>query len=97
MAGLGLEAYRGQQQAIIARGDVRASVDLITAPTLVMVGAHDRVTPPDCAAELHAAIPGSRLVVLEDCGHCPPMELPDVVNAMLDDWFTQHDAPAQAL
>lgn len=93
---LGLDAYRGQQHAIINRGDVRANLGLIRCPTLVVVGADDEVTPPDCAAELHAAIAGARLVTLAGCGHCPPLEQPAAVNTMLDDWFSRHDARVPA-
>lgn len=91
---LGFEAYRGQQQAIINRPDSRPMLRLVDCPTLVMVGDSDTVTPPECAHEIHAGVPGSRLVTVEQCGHCAPLEYPALVNAMLDDWCRSHDLPA---
>lgn len=88
---LGFEAYRGQQQAIIARPDSRPMLRLIDCPTLVMVGDSDTVTPPDCAREIHHGVPGSRLIVVDKCGHCAPLEYPALVNEVLDDWCRSHD------
>ncbi|MGD2124540.1 MAG: alpha/beta hydrolase [Desulfobacteraceae bacterium] len=53
----------------------------ITVPTLVMVGDKDRWTPPRFSRLLHAAIPDSRLYIVENAGHCLPLERPDLVNA----------------
>ena len=92
---LGYEAYRGQQQAIINRPDSRDMLSLIDCPTLVMVGDSDTVTPPDCAAEIHSRVPGSRLIVLPRCGHCAPLEYPDLVNDMLGQWCRSHDLAAE--
>lgn len=52
----------------------------IEAPTLIMVGDKDTRTPPRFSRLLHAAIPNSRLVIVEDGGHCLPLERPEQVN-----------------
>lgn len=62
---------------------------------LVLVGNQDPVTPPDCSWEIHEAVPDSRLMVVENCGHCAPLEYPALVNAQPDAWLAQH-GPAQA-
>jgi 3-oxoadipate enol-lactonase len=55
--------------------DTRSELDRITAPTLVMVGEHDVITPldsgPDGAGARYMAerIPRAELCVLEGCGH----------------------------
>jgi pimeloyl-ACP methyl ester carboxylesterase len=55
--------------------DTRAELERIAAPTLVMVGEHDVITPldagPDGAGARYLAerIPGAELCVLEGCGH----------------------------
>lgn len=89
---IGLEAYKGQQQAIINRPDARPILSLVDCPTLVIVGDSDTVTPPDCAREIHATIPGSRLEIIADCGHCAPLEYPALTNRLFDDWMraTEH-------
>ena len=52
----------------------------IGVPTLVMVGANDNRTPPRFSRLLEAAIPESRLVIVEGEGHCLPMECSERVN-----------------
>jgi pimeloyl-ACP methyl ester carboxylesterase len=52
-------------------------------PTLVIVGDRDRLTPPENARAIAAAIPGSRLLELRGAGHCTMLEQPDAVNAAL--------------
>lgn len=55
--------------------DVRAELPKITAPTLVMVGSEDVITPLDTgpdgagARAIAELIPGASLYVLEGCGH----------------------------
>lgn len=87
---LGFEAYRLQQQAIITRPDAASRMTAINCPTLVLVGDGDRVTPPDRAREIHRAIPHSRFEIIEDCGHCPPLEKPDLINRTLEQWIREH-------
>lgn len=93
---LGLEAYRGQLQAIIDRPDTRPMLKLVDCPTLVLVGDQDTVTPPECAREIHEAIPGSRFELIANCGHCAPLEYPQLVNQLLGDWLARHDVAAAA-
>lgn len=51
--------------------DLRARLACIAAPTLVLHGQYDRVTPPAAAAALAAAISGARRLELPRCGHAP--------------------------
>lgn len=53
----------------LSRFDVRDRLGDITAPTLIVAGRHDWVTPPGQAEDIHQRVPGSQLVVLEDSGH----------------------------
>jgi len=57
--------------------------ETIAVPTLVIVGEHDRIAPPAYAAEIAAAIPGARLVVIPRAGHVSNIEAPDAFNAAL--------------
>jgi non-heme chloroperoxidase len=59
--------------------DLRDGVAAIGIPTTVLVGTHDRLTPPERAAELASAIPGARLATLDGRGHMLPLEAPDEV------------------
>lgn len=65
----------------LANTDTRAVLPTVSIPTLVIAAEHDRVVPPERARELHAAIPGSQLIVIEQAGHLPCVEQPDAYNA----------------
>jgi pimeloyl-ACP methyl ester carboxylesterase len=53
-----------------------ATLRKIQAPTLVVWGDTDRLVAPDLAPYVAAAIPNSRLLVLEHVGHTAMMEVP---------------------
>jgi pimeloyl-ACP methyl ester carboxylesterase len=46
-------------------------------PTLIVWGRQDAIVPLSVAEVYQASIPGSRLVVLDNCGHHPEVEKPD--------------------
>ena len=56
--------------------DLRLALPRVTVPALVVVGEHDRVTPPGSAVGLAGALPDGRLVVLEGAGHMAMLERP---------------------
>ena len=45
-------------------------------PTLIVAGAQDAVIPPGHAQAAHAALPGSRLEVIDGAGHHPMLDCP---------------------
>jgi proline iminopeptidase len=49
--------------------DLRDRLPRITAPTLVIAGDDDFICGPLCSAEIAAAIPGARQVIVGDAGH----------------------------
>jgi pimeloyl-ACP methyl ester carboxylesterase len=81
---LGERTLRSQIGAMINRADMRTAIRAISAPTLVVTGARDRVAPPDCSEEIAAAIPGAILQILPDVGHCAPIEAPDEINRLIE-------------
>ncbi len=60
--------------------DLRHAVPRIRVPALVVVGEHDRVTPPGVAIELTGRLPEGRLDVIQGAGHLPMLERPADVN-----------------
>jgi pimeloyl-ACP methyl ester carboxylesterase len=58
----------------IAEADLRDVLARIDVPTLLLYGERDVRAPLDVAEGLHAAIPGSRLVVLPGVGHLSSVE-----------------------
>lgn len=62
------------------RADSTPYLEDITAPTLIIVGAEDAITPPREAQQMAQAIPGSRLVEVAQAGHLSNLEQPDAFN-----------------
>jgi pimeloyl-ACP methyl ester carboxylesterase len=85
----GARAFIRQQQAILARPDSRPDLPSFSCPTTVVVGAGDRLTPPDRALEMSELIPGARLETVVGAGHLPTLEAPDAVTALMRDWLAR--------
>ena len=79
----------GALAALAERPDSTPTLPTIDVPTLVLVGAEDGLTPPAVHAEMHAAIAGSRLVVIPAAGHMSPMEAPPAFNAAFGDFLNE--------
>jgi pimeloyl-ACP methyl ester carboxylesterase len=60
--------------------DLRHALPRVRVPALVMVGQHDRVTPPASAVELVGGLPDATLAVVEHAGHMVMLERPAEVN-----------------
>ncbi|GAA2437696.1 alpha/beta fold hydrolase [Streptomyces mauvecolor] len=67
----------------LAAFDIRGELGSITAPTLALVGAEDRVTGPGDARTLVAGIPGAGLAVVPGASHLAPVEQPTAVTDLL--------------
>jgi pimeloyl-ACP methyl ester carboxylesterase len=76
-----------QMTAIMRRLDSRPMLRDVRVPTLVICGRQDQGTPLAASEEIAAGIPGSRLAVIEDCGHLSTIEQPQAVTALLRDWL----------
>ena len=83
----GVEGYIRQQKAIIARPDFRPLLPSIKCPTLVLCGRQDGLTPLENSEEMATAIPGAKLVIVEDCGHMSTLERPQAVNRAMREWL----------
>lgn len=76
------DAYAACCEAVAA-WDFRERLGEIEAPTLVVAGAEDPATPPEHARTIAGGIPGSRLVVLDECAHLANVEQADRFNTVL--------------
>jgi pimeloyl-ACP methyl ester carboxylesterase len=61
----------------------------VTAPTLILFGAHDKVVPPGNAALLAAQLPDSTVTILPDAGHFFPLETPEAAAAAVLDFLAR--------
>lgn len=60
--------------ALASRTDTTESLAAISAPTLVIRGAEDRITPREQSDILVSGIPGASYLEIPDCGHLPNLE-----------------------
>lgn len=63
--------------------ELRDAVKHLQVPTLVLVGARDRLAPPAQSRRLAEALPAATLVELEGIGHVPMLEAHEEVTAHL--------------
>src|SRR3989442_3004591 len=66
--------------------DVRDRLATLKPKLLVLRGMDDPTNPPEYEKEIHDAVPGSRYVKLSGAGHFPPTEIPDKVNALIEEF-----------
>ncbi|WP_162888004.1 alpha/beta fold hydrolase [Sphingomonas mesophila] len=63
----------------------------IAAPTLVLVGDEDGITPPALSRELAELIPGARLDIIASAGHLANLECPAAFNRALAQFLSEID------
>ena len=85
---IGVEIYKRQEELAAIRVDRRPDLPKIKCPTIVVCGRDDAATPLFLSEEMAAAIKGSELIVVEQCGHLLTMEKPDETNAILKRWLS---------
>lgn len=81
------DIFAAQINALLNRPDCSGLLGTIRCPTLLLCGREDAWSPPSRHEHMHHAITGSRLVVVEQCGHMSTMEQPDAVSRALADWL----------
>lgn len=85
---LGPEVFRRQSLALRDRADRTDTLRRFKGPALVLMGEADRACPRDRHDLMHALMPQSKLVIVADAGHLPPLEHPAATRAALQDWLT---------
>jgi proline iminopeptidase len=71
-------ALKGEKESNRFPYDLRASLKKVTAPALIIVGDDDFISSPESATIMHLALPNSKLLLIEECGHFPWLEQKDV-------------------
>ena len=61
----------------------------IKAPTLLIWGKEDTVTPAFVGEKFNELIEGSKLHFVEECGHAPMMEKPVTFNRLLEEFLNE--------
>nr|MCS5600060.1 alpha/beta hydrolase [Rhodospirillales bacterium] len=85
---VGLDCFTQQLKALIHGGDLRQELQKIDCPTLVLCGEEDRLLPVEQSREISRGIRQSKLVTLKGAAHLLPMERPDTVSELMQQWLT---------
>ncbi|HSE83751.1 MAG TPA: alpha/beta fold hydrolase [Thermodesulfobacteriota bacterium] len=72
--------------------NVNDRISDIKAPTLILYGEEDILIPLKYSKLLHEKIKGSRLVILKNCGHVPPIEKPEEFNSTVINFLKNYDS-----
>lgn len=71
----------------LAQLDLAGRLPSLALPVLVLCGDLDCTTPPELARAMAALIPGARYAGIPESGHCPMLEQPQVLAALLLDFL----------
>jgi pimeloyl-ACP methyl ester carboxylesterase len=85
---IGVEIYKRQEALAAIRVDRRPDLPKIKCPTIVVCGRDDAALPLFLSEEIAAAIKGSELIVIEQCGHLITMEKPEETTGILRKWLS---------
>ncbi|MES2653850.1 MAG: alpha/beta hydrolase [Bacteroidota bacterium] len=66
------------------RHNMSKELSKITIPVSLIWGKQDKITPPEVAVEFHELLPNSELNWVDQCGHAPMMERPEIFVEFLD-------------
>lgn len=62
----------------------------INAPTLIIVGEDDILTPLKHSINIKRLIKNSRLCIIKECGHVPPVEKPQEFSRLILDFLNEN-------
>lgn len=71
------------------RENLATRLDAIKAPTLLVWGLQDTITPPFVADQFKELIKNARVIFFDKCGHAPMMEHPVEFNTVLADFLSE--------
>ena len=77
------EAVMAALAALAARPDHTPNLGKITAPTAILVGSQDKITPLPLSETMRSKIPGAELHIIPDAGHFSNAENPAAFNERL--------------
>jgi 3-oxoadipate enol-lactonase len=72
-------------------GAAAADLRFLRCPTLIVTGDEDSVAPPSAAQALADKVKGSKLKILEHCGHWTPFERPQDCARLLSEHVRAHE------
>lgn len=89
---VGPEAFVRINDALRARSSRWGALELVRGPALLLWGRHDQFSSVERASAIATRVPSARLIVLEDCGHLPTLEQPEVCTQAAREWLKRVSA-----
>lgn len=84
---IGAKTFVRQSRALQKRPDAQKQLRMLRAPSLVLCGEHDKLTPVKRHSFMAELIPYAELAVIDDAGHIPTLETPEKVTMALRAWM----------
>lgn len=84
---MGPQVFIRHSRALQRRPDAQKVLVTTRAPSLVLAGGHDKLTPVKRASFMAELIPYAELAVIEEAGHIATLEAPEKVNMALRAWM----------
>ncbi|MFZ0835489.1 MAG: alpha/beta fold hydrolase [Mycobacterium sp.] len=87
---------RTLRSVIDVRGQTVCALDRLPRlvgqlPTLIVAGARDAVIPAGHSLAAHAALPSSRLEIIDEAGHHPQLDCPAMLAQLIDEFIAADD------
>jgi pimeloyl-ACP methyl ester carboxylesterase len=89
MEGTSVEGMIGALQAMRDRPDSTPTLGKIAVPTLIIHGEADQIIPVAEAEAMYRAIDEAEMVIVENAGHLPNLEQPDIFNDAIIDFLEE--------
>ena len=91
-----IEGYINACHAMLRLGEEPMIDELaqIDCATLVIAGENDPYCPPKASRMIADAIPGARLEIIPEVGHCLHWESSERTNALIQEFIHQHEVTA---
>jgi pimeloyl-ACP methyl ester carboxylesterase len=86
-AELGPDVFVRHTRALQRRADLQRTLRSLKVPVLILGGRHDRLCPPRRQEFMAQMAWTARLLIVEEAGHVPTLEAPDVVAESLAGWL----------
>jgi pimeloyl-ACP methyl ester carboxylesterase len=83
----GVDRFVAHQRAAVSRPDRTALLSRFEGPLLIVAATDDNAFPPKVMRRLADTLPQARFEIVERSGHLLPMERPDALAAILNNWL----------
>ena len=87
---LGAEVFIRQSLALRDRPDQQDTIRNYLGKSLVLCGRHDALCPIERHNLMHSLLPNSSLEIIENAGHIPTLEQPEITTAALSRWLEEY-------